>query len=289
MAQKRAKKRASKRAVKKTPRRRVGKAPRQPAKKRAARATGTSVEKLIEQAQFVFRGTVRQRGAATLDQVPLTRDTLIVTIDEILDGPELLASFAGREITVQLPKGARAETGKRYVFYTNGWIFGQSIAVQCVGLSEDTGPQLQVAQSALGNAPARRIQERAQRAELVVTGRVTEVREARQSDAPITEHDPHWRQAVVAVDSMPAAASRRARKPRQVVFRFAASPDVHWAKAPKFTVGDAGVWMLGDKDKRQTAELRAAAGARQDEYVVVDPEDFFPAEFEEQITAIVSQ
>ena len=55
-----------------------------------------SVEKLTEQAQFVFRGTVVERGAATLDQIPLTRDTLVVTVDEILEGPPVLAGFAGR-------------------------------------------------------------------------------------------------------------------------------------------------------------------------------------------------
>ena len=248
-----------------------------------------SFEMLVKQAQFVFRGTVVQRGAATLDQVPLTRDTLIVTVDEILDGPEVLAGFAGQEITVQLQKGERAETGRSYVFYTNGWMYGQSLAVRSVGLTDDAEPELRMAQRALETVPVRAIQERAKRAELVVTGRVTEVREARPPDAPITEHDPQWRQAVVTVESMPRAASRSARKPRQVTFRFAASPDVHWARAPKFTVGDAGVWMLGDKDRKQTAELRAAAGARSDEYVVIDPEDFFPAEYSEQIRALVSQ
>ena len=250
-----------------------------------------SVEKLTEQAQFVFRGTVVERGAATLDQIPLTRDTLVVTVDEILEGPPVLAGFAGQNITVQLNRGLRATVGQTYVFYTNGWIYGAGLAVKAVAAVPASDAGMKVARQALDSAPERRLRERASNAELVVTGRITEVRAApRLPGAPITEHDPEWRQAVVAVDSVPRAATKSARKPKQVLIRFAASPDVRWADAPKFTVGDAGVWMLGDKSKskrKETNELRAAAGAQTNEFLVVDPEDFLPAELSERVQSLL--
>jgi hypothetical protein len=248
-----------------------------------------SVERLTDRAQFVFRGTVIQRGAATLDEVPLTRDTLIVRVDEILDGPPVLSGFSGQEITVQLERGLRAATGKTYVFYTNGWIYGSSLAVKCIGLTEETEADLRATRRAVEAAPERALRERASRAELVVTGRITEVREVpRQPGAPITEHDPEWRQAVIAVESVPHAGSGRARKPKQVTIRFAASPDVRWAKAPKFAVGDAGIWMLGEKQAdKELKAMRTAAGATASEFLVVEPEDFLPIQFAPRVQAIL--
>jgi hypothetical protein len=134
-------------------------------------------------------------------------------------------------------------------------------------------------------APVRAMQQRAKTAELIVTGKVSEVREVSRSGAPITEHDPQWQDAVVAVDTVEKGA--RGTKPKQVVIRFAASPDVRWARAPKFSVGQAGLWLLGDKSKKATAELRAAAGAGKNVYVVVDPEDFHPAETAERAKALL--
>ncbi len=253
-----------------------------------------------ETAQFVFRGTVTQRGAVTFDEVPMTRDSLIVRVDEILDGPPVLAGFAGAEITVQLSRGQKVNTGKSYVFYTNGWMYGAGLAVKCVAVKPDTDLDLRESRQAIETAPERALRERAGRAEMVVTGRVTEIREApRLPKAPITEHDPEWRRAVIAVEEVPqeapagrkrSRARARGRGARQVVIRFAASPDVRWATAPKFSVGDAGVWFLGERTRSRDMEaVRAAAGAAADEYVVVDPEDFLPHEFAERVMTILNR
>ena len=257
------------------------------AKKRSRKTM--SAQRLTVEAQFVFRGTVAQRGAVTMDEVPLTRESLIVRVDEILDGPPVLEGFAGREITVQLDRGMRVTSGKAYVFYTNGWIYGSGLAVKCVGLEEETDASVRSARRALETAPERALRTRAQRAELVVSGHVTEVREVpRPKGAPITEHDPEWRQGVIAVDSVERTAAPRARRPRQVTFRFAASPDVRWARAPKFAVGDAGIWMLGDRAAtRELQAMRTAAGAGKDEYLVVEPEDFLPVQFADRVRALL--
>lgn len=258
---------------------------RKPAARRSRTASGAS----STPAQFVFRGTVLQRGAATFDEVPLTRDTLIVRVDEILDGPPMLAGFAGKEITVQLARGQKATTGKAYIFHTNGWLFGDGLAVVCVKLVPESEGAIRQSRQALETAPERALRERANQAELVVTGRVTEISEApRVPKTPITEHDPEWRKAVIAVDEVPRSARRG--KPRQVVVRFSGSPDVRWASAPKFSVGDAGVWFLGEKKQtKDTQAVRAAAGAARNEYVVVSPDDFLPAEFAERVMNVLNR
>lgn len=258
------------------------------ATKKAKAPKKATADELGEEAKFVFRGTVQQRGAATLDQVPLTKETLVVTAEEILRAPEVLQDFEGTEITVQLGAGQKVTVGKSYVFYTNGWIYGEGLAVQCVALGADSDADRRKARAVMETSPDRAIQERAKRAELVVTGEITEVRAAAPIPrAPITEHDPEWQQAVIAVDSVQQTATETARKPKQVVIRFASSPDVQWAKAPKFAVGQAGTWMLGDK--KEGAELRAAAGAQKTEYVVVDEEDFHPLESSERVASLLTK
>jgi len=267
-----------------------------PAKKasagKKARAGGTSArgtagfDRLANQAQFVFRGTVQQRGASTLDQVELTRDTLIVTVQEILKSPEVLLGFEGRDITVQLPPGERVNTGEPYLFYTNGWIYGTGLAVRAIAVAPDSDVERRQTRVALETAPMRAVQERAQRAELVVSGRISEVRQVpRSPGTPITEHDPLWQQAVIAVDSVETAASGALKNAKQVVIRFAASPDVRWAAAPKFSVGESGMWMLGDK--KEGAALRAAAGADKNEFVVIEPEDYYPLELSGQVRSLL--
>lgn len=258
----------------------------------AKRSKKTSAAGRTEESQFVFRGTVIQRGAATMDEVPLTRNATIVRVDEVLEGPPVLEGISGQEVTVQLAQGQSVSTGKSYVFQTHGWLYGAGLAVKAVKVTPATDAEMRAARRTLETAPERALRERANSAELVVTGRVTEIREVKRlPGAPITEHDPEWRRAVVAVADAPAVGRKtRARKPREVVIRFAASPDVRWARAPKFAVGDAGVWMLGERKKTaETRAVRAAAGAEKDEFVVVEPEDFLPIEFSERVRALLSK
>jgi hypothetical protein len=248
-------------------------------------STNPKVEELGREAKFIFKGTVKERGAATLPQVPVTSGTLIVTVDEIIESPEMLRAFAGQDITVQLGEGQRASVGQQRIFFTSGWIYGTSIAVVSLGLASPGAVSTGRAVAAVEAAPDRAIQERAARAELVVTGRVMEVREPERPDrAPITEHDAEWRQAVVQVDSVEKGALHDPGT-GQVMVRFASSNDVKWRQAPKFDVDQEGVWMLGDTAAEPA--LRAALGERPGEYVAIDADDFQPKEQAEHVRSLI--
>lgn len=100
----------------------------------------------------------------------------------------------------------------------------------------------QQTRAALAVAPTQAVRARADRAEMVVTGKVTEIREVpRAPGEPISEHSPHWQEAVVSVADVPRGARKRGAAKQTVVVRFAASRDVNWATAPKFGVGQQGV------------------------------------------------
>ncbi|MBS0560559.1 MAG: hypothetical protein JSR21_10940, partial [Proteobacteria bacterium] len=150
------------------------------------------------------------------------------------------------------------------------------LAVTCAAVEPAAAGAVDALLAAAATAPARAVEARASRAELVVSGRVTQVREVpRQPGQPITEHDPHWQEAVVQVHDVHRGPARRGSGP--VTIRFAASHDIRWSKAPKFSVGQEGLWMLGDTSAAG-AELRAAADVPRDQFLVVDPEDFHPKE-----------
>jgi hypothetical protein len=233
-----------------------------------------------EQAQFVIRGTVLQRGAATLSEVPVREDTLVVRVDAILHGPDILQDFVGQPITVQLGPRQSVTEGEAYLFHTNGWIFGAGLAVVCVGVSAATSEAVHRVQAAVIAKPAQALKARADRAELVASGQVVQVRQVpKPASMPISEHNPEWQEAVVRLVHV-AKGTRKAGQ--EVAVRFAASRDVRWANAPKFSVGEEGVWMLGDKSPEH-AEMRAASGVPKDHYLVVDPEDFHPKEHADRV------
>lgn len=99
----------------------------------------SSPEELAQQARFIFRGTVEQLQAATMTNVPVTGRTVVVRVDEVIQAPSALAHVAGQRITVQLGSRERVTVGQQAVFYTNGWLFGESVAVQSIGHRPPTG------------------------------------------------------------------------------------------------------------------------------------------------------
>src|SRR6266404_8865779 len=90
------------------------------------------------QATFVFQGTVQKIKAVTMADVPISNRTVIVRIDHLIQAPEALRDYAGHEITVQLAPDEKVKAGESYVFYTNGWIFGEGLAVQSIKLEVAT-------------------------------------------------------------------------------------------------------------------------------------------------------
>lgn len=261
-----------------------------------------NAKQMDQNARFVFQGTVRSVGNATLAGVPPSDKLLVVQVDEILKAPGTLGGLIGKEVTVDIGPGKpRLKVGHRATFYTNGWLFGESIAVRSLG-HQLLPPQPVVATASAADAEAAAVspdealgqtdlQRRLADADAVVTGRVTAVRipeteattEAVVAAAGggtepvvprISEHDPHWREAVIEVDATEKGDASGSR----VVVRFASSDDVQWYRAPKFEPGQRGVFVLhGKRDFPQIGAMDAGAAPAEDVYTVLDPADFQPA------------
>jgi hypothetical protein len=260
-------------------------------------------EELSRLANFVFKATVQKLKAATMAAVPVTDRTVVVRVDEVIEAPAVLADFAGREITVELGGRKKIKKGEQAIFYANGWIFGEGLAVR----SLDQRPAV-AGLAAMGASPGDPVENlankkarlRFEQSRTVITGRVTSVRlppaqiaafRASASMAggvgeppafkPVSEHDPIIQEAVVEVD----AVHKGQTPAREVTVRFPNSTDVQWYKAPKFRPGQQGFFMLHKEEAEEAAATTrgafmaaamVSAADVEDAYTALHPADFQP-------------
>src|SRR4051794_34294347 len=210
-----------------------------------------------EQADFVFKGTVEQLGASAMAEVEASDSTAVVVVDEVVHAPDQFRDLQGQKVTVQLAEAGSVSEGDRAVFFTVGWLFGESIAVrELEHRPADEGSERAAAITGSAEHGSDRLKERLDTADVVVAGRVTIVRPPEQSVAaalgaeapsgPVTEHDPQWWEAVVHVDQVlkgPESAVAAAT-PEPVTVLFPGSSDIAWYDAPKFRPGQEGVFFL---------------------------------------------
>lgn len=255
-------------------------------------AERTRSEELAAQAKFIFQGTVRQVRATTMREVPVTDNTVVVRVDRLIHAPEALTDYAGQEITVQLGAGeGEVEQGQTYVFYTNGWIFGDSLAVQSLGHEAATAPAV-ARLSSHPDDPVRSLASheahlQATNADLIVTGHVSAIRlpaeevtaratamASGQTTERITEHAPLLQEAVIDIEEV----VKGSHEGKQVVVHFPTSTDVRWYQAPKFHTGQHGVFLLHKDQRDVTAHAALAASIGPDEYTALHPADVQPLE-----------
>jgi hypothetical protein len=261
-------------------------------------AKSPSTAAMDAEAQFVFQGTVKKTGAATPGLSVSDKSNLaVVHVEAIERSPEVLQDIAGQDITVRLADGEEVKKGDKLTFYTNGWMFGQTIGVQSLGHARAKATRAAAAAVTAAGHPApalsahkdNAIRKRVQDARLVVSGKVVAVGEPSAPVAltanspahtgPISEHAPFWREAVVEVSKVHKGRPAT----RRVVVRFPASTDVRWHRAPKFKVGDEGVFVLhddkvsGDRAALGAGPTASALAAAADNFTCLDQSDFEPA------------
>jgi hypothetical protein len=213
----------------------------------------TKTSDTSDEAKFLFKGTVQKLGASTLAQVPKSEQTAIVHVDEIRQAPPALAKTLGKQITVKLAPGAKPKVGDQVFFHANGWLFGDSVAVESVKQEKPavSGTMLAAQVSdPVRNLVDRELQDRVANSDMVIEGEVSSIHlpQAQSIVAtriagparPVSEHDPKWREAVISV----GVVHKGNPETKQVVVRFPSSTDVQWYRAPKFHTGDRGVWLL---------------------------------------------
>lgn len=241
-----------------------------------------------QEANFVFRGTIKQPKAVNVKQAPVSDRTAIVIVDQVLDAPANLHGYSGQDITVELSSARKVTAGERMIFHTTSWLSGETIAVKSLFEEPDKGAVAATHQlDAAAKRDQRKTSEHFDDADLVISGKVIEVRLPKDSDARakktaasenqqstlVSEHDPKWREALIEVAQVHKGKTTK----RQVVVRFPSSTDVAWRRAPKFEAGQQGYFMLhkaGALAGPRVSASKKAKSASDQTYAVRDAHDF---------------
>lgn len=233
------------------------------------------IYKSLSGSSFVLEGTVVKLGAVTMAAIPPSDHNVIVNVEKVLKGPPFFRHYVGREITILFKDLSPLKVGKRFVFFANGWLLGESVALTEVDQVEredaaSLQEQITAAQKRHDMEPLRK---RLEEASLVVMGKVLKIVDlaAERKQAIISEHDPQWQEATINVQSVIKGQSGV----ETVKYLFPGSVDVAWFEVPKFKVGQEGIWLL-EKDVKLEA------------YVVKDPLAFQEKDKLEQIRELMT-
>jgi hypothetical protein len=260
--------------------------PGAPAVAQMSRAT------LVKQSDIIFIGTITQVGAVASPEVPASPRTVVARVDKVLEKPAAVSLVEGDSVTLETAEPGSLKPGIQATFYTNGWIFGQGVAVREVGHEPGHSPvavgdqQEAVARARLEVNDAD-LKAHIEKAAMVVAGRVEQIRPAELAAAPthprrITEHDPQWQEAIIQV----ADGIKGAQAGEQVVVRFPGSRDVAWVGAPRFSVGQEGTFLL-HKDSTTGSPTSMIAGRSVPAYTALHKVDVMGKQDATRVRALI--
>jgi hypothetical protein len=227
-----------------------------------------SMKELLASSGLVFTGTVSEAGATSISGVPVDERTAIVQLSELLKGPAGMTLPPGSAITVQLSSDLPIlQPGDQATFFTNAWIYGETLAVTEVGrmpveagaartatLAGRPAP-ITEAEAALAELAQDEVLEHARAADAVVRGQVISLAQVPGTRAP-REHDPDWWIATLAVDLVAKGQVPNTTEGVSTVgVLYANSQDISWRESLKPKASQAGLWLL----HRTTGETESLA------------------------------
>jgi hypothetical protein len=262
-------------------------------------------------AAFVFTGKVIKSAAALMENM-VTKTTMILEVQHIIKAPAMFASITGQQVTVRFKRLPKLKKNAIITVFADGWIFGETIAVDVVSFSEEKDKMTIAASinTTLTATSDADLKDRINSAELGVVGKVTKVEKANVPDTPlslsankskatsnkneplttkISEHDPNWHEATIKVDEV----LKGSKSKKDVKVLFPKSDDVRWYKVAKFEVGQQGVWLL-QKGKDQEVKgippkLLEALPETGDVFTALHDKDFLPLNELDKVKSLIKK
>jgi hypothetical protein len=234
-----------------------------------------SVQRLVAQSNFVFQGTVTRLNASTEPEVPASASTVVMIVERILQGENMVSDMTGKEVTLQLLRPRSVTRGQALLVFSTLAVAGKSIAVKEVAHYDAARSAAMMAQvsSAARSQPEADLRSSIARAELIVTGTVASLTPRTSSGPQASEHDPLWTQAFVDVQSTEKGPAQK-----RIAVWFPASTDIRWFRSPKFQQGQTGVFLLARARERGL-----------DGYTALGPLDFQPIAEREHVRQLISR
>ena len=253
---------------------------------------------LLQQSPFIFEGRVKNLGAVSSREIPVSEKTIVVEVMEILQSPKTIGTYyKGKEVTVRVHDLTVLKVNDRVTFFTKIWLMGKGLAVEEL---RHFNKGVVTVQRLEQTKQARRdlsLAKRLQKAQSVVVGKVVEIhsetattlRALRESGEGtkrpkiITEHDPQWMEAIIKV----ASGLKGAQADQEIVVRFPGSRDVAWERAPKFQEGEEGVFIL--RSDQVSGTSRAMLHNQEVEaFTALDAEDVLPVQEAERVQRLIA-
>lgn len=193
-----------------------------------------------QEAEVVIEGEIVEPGSATDDAVVMVRRMLKP------EKPSPLQGYVGRTVQIKLQDPAAHRSGDSGVFLTQFASLGSDLRL--LELSDGgNGSDVAVASAELMLAEQADAQMRGmlEKADHVVVGRVSSLLQiaSTPNDGVISEHVPQWQSAVIEVTEAIKGGSSTGDT---MTVRFASSIDVMWYEAPKLTVDQQGIFVIGE-------------------------------------------
>ncbi|GGK76414.1 hypothetical protein [Mangrovihabitans endophyticus] len=212
--------------------------------------TEPSAPEMLAAAGVAFVGEVQQRDAANVPGLATDDPTAIVRVERVVKAPAEVGLAAGVAVTLRLGSPSPPlSVGDRFLFFADGWIYAETIALIEVGRLPVEGAAAALMATGGPDAPATdamhalsqdEVVTHAREADAVVRARVVALTDAAPQAEP-REHDPLVWIATLAVD---LAVKGDIGGRSEVAVAYANSQDVQWRSALKPKAGQAGLWLL---------------------------------------------
>jgi hypothetical protein len=162
--------------------------------------------------------------------------TVLVKVNAMLRAPRGM-SFSGKDVTLYLIAPSELKPGDRAVFFSNGWLYGENMAMRYVGQLPATEAEALKTKSVQVDAQTAddALLLRLRSADLVIQGKVFAAKVARQERRHRSEHETDWAVAEVQVTSLLKGQVSSGAK--TVPVYFPTSTDEFWYFSPKSLPG----------------------------------------------------
>jgi hypothetical protein len=232
-----------------------------------------NLEKLVGQSEYIFEATVDKLGEATLPIVPVTKETAVVLVTQLLRRPPGLGDFSGKTVTVQFTAKSRLSKRHKLLIFARGWLYGTSLALKESGHVRSTPSIWQQVIEAEQRLQERVLRQRVRRAEIIVTGEVSDVRLLRDHEES-GEKQPEWSEVLLEV----ASWEKTVQKEAAIRVVYPAHPHPGFPRARRFHRGQEGIWML------RSISVKVLQGRA---YIAEDVQDFQPLERLERVRSLI--
>jgi hypothetical protein len=251
-----------------------------------------TISKQASTAPLIFKGKILKAKAATMREITAD-NTMVFQVEQVIKAPDMLKAIAGQNITIRFKRTPRLRSGSKLTIFCQGWIFGDSLAVDVIDYTTTTVNEafVEKVQQSRTSAKDAVLKKRLDSAAVGVVGTVSKIEKTQNGNQTthISEHDPNWHEATIDVDEV----VKGQKNTKEVKVLFPKSDDIRWHKVNKYTEGQKGIWLL-QKGQQQDTEgihpkILAAIPSNTKVLTALHPVDFLPINELGKVKSLLNQ